>query len=498
MPADLNASRFIYLKVRVDPSQAQKDFRSMSAGVFHFRDSVNVLFNSFAKVFRELARIRTAFFILVTFLGLRRVYAFFKDISDQSYAAQTALEGIQSKFSLLKLRLADRMAPIFAELGDRLMQFIDDAIEYIANEPQILEWPIKLIDKIAQAVSSLVTDVLPSLLPIARDLLAVLSSIGRVVGYIFVKAIDGFKHIGPFLLEFLSEAAFGWHAFLEYMGASADALDPFAKIHENMKVAATKMKIELERISRDMPDELRDTAGTFKDFATALTNLTNTTVSESPKFVSAVSKMVNTLLYAPMTRFTNFLMKNLEDIVAYMRANPVSDQTKTMTETELSFRNFAEGFSSSVKKISDAAQELGKALYTAFEGGLSDTIVAAWNFKWKSMRDIAVNMLKDIQKAMADFVARSIMKGLLEMILAPAGNALGGLLFPSTPTTPAGVLQDLKTNPPQATTVNLSVNTPDTRAMSAYLMNHKDDIVKIVTEGVAGGNASLRRSVQGA
>ena len=395
----------------------RREVDNLSKSFFKFRDSVNLfstswnrLSNSVFVFFRRLARIRTAFFILVTFLGLRQVVAFLESLKDFSYEAEQAVNRLTQRISHLKKVIGDALAPFIEEFGGKFVTGFLEGFQKIVNSSAFKNF----VSAFFYASN-------------------IVGKFGKVLVTVFTFVVDGFrlaaKEIKVFFLiikdayaDLFASIFFKLSNFLRDV---ADKLVPevataFQGLASDLAVAARDLEFGGEKRFKDirqLTDEIqvlgetwaenaRNFKASFEDFVGS--TVSNATVESAAKFVAAMRKVTDSVVSAD----------------------------KSFKSGGRSLALFVDGLRSGLAKFSletsrDIGKSLGEGLADAFDNAFGESFLAIMQGRFKDLRDVVTSFLQDLQREFAKFASRRVSKVLLDTIVDKVAPAIAGLFDPT-------------------------------------------------------------------
>lgn len=462
-------------------STVDSDVNAISASIFKFRDNVNKSFgpvvNSIAKVFRELARIRTAFFILVTFLGIRPALRFFKDLLDESSASVRAMNKIEEKYSIIKNQLSTAIAPYLLPVFDSLIKKVITLLDIVQNSGfrQVFTSYFGVLLSAIRSIGRTVSKVTEAIVYLLDEVLQDSPEIILAFGYAGQAAFTGMYNTYQILKGVITGGSKG---FQDAVDRSNNAIDALNETFENAK---------------------RNLASLKASGATIVVRATAATAFSADEDIKVMLAHWEKLFQEGSEKLKQILLNGLT--------------LEGVNETALD--KFFQGFNEKIIDTIQAAKVLGAAVKDAFEKGLSDSFLKIMELRFNKFKDIIVSTLESLKRALADFLASAAIKGFFGDALpylvgiargvgtssvAPVSSANLGPVNPPGPYSPppgpgyASGFPALTSggNTRTAPNVTFNVNTIDATSFDGYLKKNKGTIRDIMNSAVSGEDSTTR------
>jgi hypothetical protein len=384
-------------------------FATANKGVLTFRDSIGrflvplrFLNNNLFILFRRLARLRTAFFLLVTVLAVRPIINFFRTLTQESGDVQEAIEGTNEQFNLFRQRLATATAPILNEILAGINDIKKDFLIFIIKTPGFLENVLNAFNVAGGFI-----------LKVIKSVIVVMGGINPMISSI----INAFMRLGTVIELQLVSIDFQIQALITRAGQKffdiASQFNPvirllgldLTKVIEHLDFQAKLAFNSAAVHAKGMTDEI---SAAFEDLIAVWRENTEA----SPIFTELVNKLPG-LLKTVLPKIT---------VVA-----------ERMGESFAT--NFVNGFKLATKPLEKSASDLGHNVSNAFQSAFSGTFLALMQNNLKNVKDVFVSLLQDIQKAIADFLAERVVRELINFLIEAVSGAVtagvGSLFGPS-------------------------------------------------------------------
>ena len=349
----------------------------------------------FVKLFRALARLRTAFFILVTFLALRPLLRFVKDLGEVNAGVQRTFQGISTAFDQFRGKLAAAFEPVIAVLGAEVIGFFNMLREKLADlDPRLIAEFVVFAKTGFKLVEAAVHGVFLGI--------TALVGLMRQLPFILVNLVKGMEEwstvasaiMGPYSILVIRKTKEEWIALRT---AIWDAFD--VAPHEQLKgadVFGAALEKQFDEFTKSMRLAMKSTGASIDE-----------------EMIAKIEKMIK-LLKEPLT-------------------------TGFFESWGAAIERFSAGLQQAEHTFNTLSHALGVAIRGAMEAGLSDTLVNAFEGRVDRMKDAMISFLRSINRAVADFVAKMVVQEYVLEGLKVLGGALSGALGHLLPGSPADV-----------------------------------------------------------
>lgn len=416
------------VKGRTFGRQFSRSVTDASTSVGRFRDDLlssnvglNRLINTSAVFIRRLARIRTAFFILVTFLALRPITNFFKGLGEFSAIAERSLDRVGRRFDDLRRRIGDSVAPILEIFGSALVSRLKNIFEFITS---------KEFEEFFNEV-----------LIISDRFVRTLIIIGKIAKELFNIGLIGFRTIMTGFNALIGSMSFVFGEFVSFVAHELTRIDVNFNILE--KLGFTEGRIEDVRDSLvklfDFGREIRrfgseltaQAKETFTDFI-----LSGKATQELDTSVDEISRLFNEEL--PRVILESKFAVALKTAFGEFARRAREAASSTVDNVESVFAAFLQGFDLLREKFLDFVKDFGRALKDTIEEAISDTLLAVVEGRLRDLRDVLTSFLDAVKKDIISFVASTLRQQFIHQGLAPVLTQIGNLFTGVGTTSAAG------------------------------------------------------------
>lgn len=434
-------------------ARVQRTMDALSRSMGKFRDQVgrssrviNTLGNAIAVLFRRLARIRTAFFILVTFLALRPIADFFTSLGDFSAKAEAAILRLTNRFRALARLVGDAAVPVIDEFNKSISKAAKDFINFL-GDPGTLK-SIGFLEGALRKAGQIINIIFQTLKAGFNNFLTLMNSLDVAVNAIlfgWVKIVQGLVRA---VRTFFDST---------FTGKLADELGKINKgLREQGLSEGLSPLFNLELTLRQF-----STTQQVAQRANPLFSLINTKLGEFDTLLEGIGKSAG----GEVKKNFGDLLERLEKIPGTINDvifafEGLDDKTKTTIAdavqafVEVAQRkmgekggigdvaaiNFADSFKDGLQRVvnkgalstrvlTDIFQDFFTDLQSAMEKGLEDSLVLVFKGKLDDIREILNAFLEDIQRALARSTSRQLVSALIGSL-----PSIPGLGFLSSPT----------------------------------------------------------------
>jgi len=459
-------------KIQKESDKAKSGLAGLSKGLFGFRDKLtgafNVIPNLIATTFRRLARLRTAFFILITFLAVRPLIRFAQGILDESARGNFALQSFRTNYGRFKTILSERFTPAIEAILAKAIDAVITFIGYLSENKAIIPAVLTGIEGIVDAIKAL-TNAFLAAIEGANVLTYTLQNIlGKDAVSNRVQNIeDNLKTLTDRLAEYPIKLARvdAEIALVEARRkkASGDPFFDFVKFDKEIN----ELKKQKTQFLKDFFAPLRDVNNNLIEVPTSglgvgIRGLIEQLNKEKAKIVNSgfiTSAQQAEEAYGRLSTYSAAALQNVKDIITLSPAwkvisdliqagfsGAVEDVKKTKEEVsalELQLNDFVDGFAdgltSQLKTVRELSEELGKAIRDGIVEGLGDTILNIIRGRLSKIKDVLADTLKAFQRSIANFIAQTSFDALANFGKSVAIPAVGTLLgLGGTSAAPAG------------------------------------------------------------
>jgi methyl-accepting chemotaxis protein len=397
-------SKGVNVPVEVSTGAAVTAVDKLSTSFFRFRDNVakstktfNVFANAGAKLFRRLARIRTAFFILATFLATRQIFNFFLTLGKQSASFAKELSSITKRLNVLKGILGDALTPTVKKLGDALFKLLQSALDFTQTEDY-------------------------------KDLI-----------YIFDRVTVALFRIGKVIYN-VTNLTGGFVAALSRMSQA---------LIENVSVTGEWMKLKLTAWIQELTlgvsgylvpvEQVAKAQMELADFQRKHLKLLKPTQAELDKMAESVKGMTDAIKDLISDSGEGGIIQTIGDGLAEVGEN--AGKAKNAVQS------MSKAMSESLKRVRDKIlDETFQTMFTRFLEGvrsaaekfLGDTFLAVMQGKLSKVKDLFRALVTDIQRELSKLASRQ----LIQTVVGGIANMPWGSILGAGTTAGAGVLQN--------------------------------------------------------
>lgn len=489
----------------------------IDASVFKFRDSVAksfvVINNHIFRTFRRLARLRTGFFILVTFLGVRPIIRLFRAISDESEESRQAVLKLKDTFTALEKSIAKAIAPIFDGFRNIVIKAVTEVSDFIINNIDtitgvfgIFETIVSQFKRIGAAIREIflmsISDnaivknivIITKLIISSADIIIIaLQSLVLTFNTIKGALLTAMTGLVRGLMQIYIEAK----KFFK-MDTTADELQAaFLDTQFDKEIAATAASIEqafalIKRSSGEALENYEKLVDAFEDANTLSLD----------DFMAKYASLLNPG-DGPDSSAAQIAGKFLLDLATGIKKR-AANQFR-ITGEDLA-DEFNKGFESQNKTIIETFNELGQAIQQALRTSLSDSFLAIMEQKFNKFRDIVVGLLNSIKKALSDFAADQVLRGIITPAITGVVSGIGRL-FPGAAAAPAGggggggvptagLLRGTGgAGGGGGGGVVVNINALDSRSVATALAENRSTLKRIINEAASGEDIELMRTL---
>lgn len=497
-------------------TEAKASTKDLGTNIFRFRDGVNATVNSVAVLFRRLARLRTAFFILVNILALRQVVRLFEELTTHSADLQQRLGEIGSKFDVIKGKIADTAAPAFEAFVKLKDTFQLDLFKFFARNASAFGQMVEgfgVIYSLAVGIKDLVYAIvlafkaLPSILKVGfQSIWEDLKSIPARLAESFLVTLMGiFEKI-----KAATKGKFGLGWISDTSGAIAESLVPAFN-------EASAAVFEFDQKTKSLQESL---------------NLV-------PEVVAARKALDELISNFNSGQYTNAPQSFIDLADALRDLEKRAKALQGLTPDKISgfqeaWKGFFDGLKGQVRTIKDLAADMGRAFREAFQSGLSDTFVALMEGRLNKIKDAVVSTLESIKRAIANFLAEKVVKDIISGIGSSAiGKGISSLIFGggntagfdpagpaqyggiagfrqervvgeagpeaivplkhgAIPVAMSGMPRAQRSTPSVVNNITFSPQVIDGPSFSSWLNKEKNTVKRIMVEAAVGGDMAVR------
>lgn len=518
-------------------------YGSLKTGIFSFRSDIegfnNKLLNSIAVGIRGLARLRTAAFLLVTVFAVRPVFRFFDELVAASTEATRRIEKSQEQF---KFKMQE-----FAIIFEPLKKIFNEMIELFKTE--LLNAFIKLapfIGRLARAigdVAALVYVFIDALKVLQLTLDGIFYSIDRFVVGLSVAWFDFLTTSGNSVVFFADKVATEMKFLTKHMpewvrnsvGSVADYLQN--DIPQQVKFAKDALQLANKELNALETKSLRDTKG--KGYATAITDAIREAVGRIPEILGRETPLQEFFLTldTSIQEAAAKLDAKMDELATAANARHKAFLATTAGQIVANLNVFVDEFNKATKSLTESFAQFAQDSASAFKNAFSDVFFNIMEGKFNKFRDIIINFLNGIKRAIANFLAEQVTRELIGRVLGAVAGGIGGLItgqgvgagasygaqnkqVSTTPHQHGGVVTGSSMVPageagPEAfvplhgnkipvriegggsgrpVQVNFNINAIDGPSTAAWFAKNKAQIKKIFIEAAAGEDMAVRRA----
>lgn len=414
----------LLLQVKANASQSIATFKQLAtqagASVKELENRVNThatgIVNHLFRIGRMLARIRTGFFILVTFLALRPIYQFFVDAFESSIEFYYVVENIKETWR-------EFQKIVLATFGDLIVSGITKFTRLIVELAYWITYAVQGLMRFADFIGNM------------KDLL---SNGGWMLGFIiFCKALnDGilglylafYDQWGRQLRLFIYEI-FSWLKQQFYMFAFWIA----GWVYELVNKLGGWFAISVE---------------SYTAFINTIKAGQESALSESSAYIKEQAAIIDKAYKGPIANLTNAWKLLVAFIQAAWKPSPYMEKVNAQFETtrlqiielQKSLKEMGKvdstkllsgvyaGLRKHMTNMTKLGEELGDALASGMETALSDTFMMLMEGKFNQLKNIVASFLKSIQKAIADFWAKKLVSDLIAFLVGTGTSGALGLI----------------------------------------------------------------------
>jgi len=500
--------------------KARQSVNSLGANIFRFRENITGLFNGVtnlvARTFRAVARLRTAFFILLTVLAIRPIIRFFQDLATYSGSAALEFSKFYDWVAKLLALIGEKAAPLLKFVFELTKAGITSAVGFLSSAHGVIELLVQSIEVLIDGLKLIGY----GLIVVIQSLRAIYNlsfALGSAIAYIRAKFLEFISFILSKLTDLsakifgnLKEALSGSWFVPEWL------LDFITKL-ENFQRKASKVAEEFKADYAAVAEVAKSTAAAA--FEAAAKNA-ESAAAAFPKLLGVLEDLYS--LSPEGRKFTELLQQLVTDTIRILKE---LEDSPNLAALVAGVTTFAAGFVQAVGDAKAALLSFGQAVEQSLERGFSDTFLEIMAFRFNKFRDIVVNTLESLKKAIADFLAKQAVSALLGSVLGPivsgAANLLTGGLFgggnegPGTLINAAGEEVNIATGTvipaggrlqaslptrtalPVGRTMNvqLNISSLDGADTLAVLTKHKQKILDIFNEAGSGGDLVTRTTI---
>lgn len=501
-------------RLGVTTNAARKSVNSLTTDAFRFRDSItaiaspiNFIVNSIATMFRRIARLRTAFFILLTVLAVRPIVRFFDTLIDKSDEASQAVKPFRDQLQAIQIQLSRQLAPVFVQVFEQFIKFLKEVSDFVVrNEEEIRDFISLIADVVnvfrllgvaaiaafngikfsifvlletwAEFKANFIADTI-QMIERGRQLGGVLGKVSEAVGQAILDIAVG---VGKDPFKFIEDA----RKEAEMFGAKADELEvQWADSVARMTSAWNKFRSNLTQGASDFVKSIQNiTIGFFRGLGVAVTETNNRVKSAAVLFEEEMSK-----------RLRRLKLELIEFFLDYTRF----------------------------------IHQIVTGTVTAIQDGLADVLVDVFTNQSKQVKDIVRQLLLDLFRQFIQFAIRmatvKLIAGILEAFVPGGGAGFavgagfgsttqggsrqeGGTVFGTQmiragevpeafvplkkgriPVTVSGGMQ-------RPVVVNFNVQATDAASFNNQLGRSRREVTAIITAAISGQDAELRGALQ--
>ena len=521
-------------------NKTDKAAKGMTRGITNFRDGL-------FRVFRVLARVRTAFFILVTFLGIRQIGRFLQSLSTFSADFAMKMGEAGMRWEQLRNTIGKMLENVFSDfvhdalddlerLDAAMSQFADErmAAQGYATHRIVYEGEGRGIIDFAERFGDLIRAAAAATMSLVGAALALVE--GVLVPLVMIMkpfielVLTGFKLIGHILLELLGQLAFnlGDTWFGKLIGGDAlNSLKRFMQYKPPKGSAAAAMFDQRgggyggylrQKWGRELSGRMKSYG---KDEHTALTATGRMSMSTAAVelFAGFADDQMKALDDALDTLKTSgwwlAFAAEAGDIAWHAMGNMFKRKGGTSGGRAAainSLEGLVEGLRAglqkvgAIKSLQTLGQTMGEAIAGGINKGLSDAWLAVMTGKFDDLKEAAKSTLEAINRAIADFIGNMIFQRMvnpwLQSFFSGMFSPAAPLIGPPVPAAPTGQIGprlesgNFITRDGGGAGVNivLAPQVIDGPSFSAWLVKEQDTIGNIMVEAVRGRSSQVREA----
>jgi len=484
MPVD----REVIVKVTLY-QRVTNELKNLSQSWITFRDSVasshRILNNVFFRTFRRLARIRTAIFILTTFLAVRPIFRFFTGLIEDSALVEGNMTLIDERWLKFRRTLAEKLLPIFKMFKERFYEFQLDLIAFASRHGKFFYGLTvvigTLIDLVVRLGKSFVVlaenwrdsaqlmgnawkfvgkSIAAGIIEMLRDALAPEKVIPALhieqLKAAYEKAVEDLANFkGPIsavqdAYEALKKAraealktlenpamakggpsieAGGWGYYL-LQGLMPAGVGTFIanKLHDGFASAVYAYDQEIGKLVLHM-DNLT-TKGPLKEMKDIWLEIF-TPAFPWVRVASWVTEMATGVEKIFNEQVAPFMQKWVEKLKAERARRREAGEDVGNDLGEGVYAGLRESFIKVEETLTEASEKMGKAIRDGLQSSLSDYFVSVMEGKFNKFKDMVIGFFNSLKKAIADFVAQRVIQNAFALLFGGAGapgQAQGGLV----------------------------------------------------------------------
>lgn len=493
---------------------AKKNSADLGNNVFKWRENItqfaNGSVNAIARVFRAVARLRTAFFLMITVLAVRPVINFFKSLAEYSGTAAAKFAEFGEMWGRFLSLIGERTGPLLESIFNFITTALGQFIEQLQQSSGFIRTLVEVWDLVADVIKGAANSMI-LLIDGLRAISYLMQGLGNKLSEWFYKAVswiaDKLNPALAWLKDRLIEVAIGLRLMADEWWAPSWLKD--------MSSVIERIADSLPKISGFAGDVADASAAEAKKNFALFEHHAKNAVEAAREAIANIGDMFST---SPAAKeFGDRIIKFIDDVkVAYDIL--IAKGNETRAELLASIAALSAGFIANIKEMKDSLIEFSNAISQALERGFSDTFLAVMEFRFNKFKDILVSTLESIKKAIADFMAQRVVASLLGG-LTTGLNALAGGLFPGaggtadygaavieTPggfnTVPVGSPASLTTTFPVSRTPlpsggggggTINIYALDTQDVYKALVKNRKAVLDIINEGGSGGDMQTRQ-----
>ena len=373
------------------------------------------MINNSSVIIRRLARIRTAFFILLTVFAVRPIIRVFQELISKSVEVENRFADIDSIFNVLKGNTAKGMEDVFVKLKVAIegakLAFVDFALsnadafgKLLKGLYSIYQMMVVLKD-VAIATSSgvklLFSDI--DTRAAAQNIITIQNLLNNLI-----------KGRQEMVKEFLGPEPFF------YFGGKQGRLDSLSEALSDRTTLIESLTKQLDELHKKFDVIDKDNLKLRKDWEAgdqAAVGKAILQIGTQPPWLKNLVHSLDDVRKASIASGSG----RKEYLAALGRGEDVEDIGVGIGE-QFAY-GFSQGFKERLGNIVIWATELGKDIQKAFKTGFSDTFFDLMEAKFSRLKDVLVNFFTSIKRAIADFLANQATKALITGIITPLATA---------------------------------------------------------------------------